>query len=518
MQGFEPKHAIRSHRVLLALGAASCGGGSGPSGPPPPPAPPPVASIQVTSPADSAVVGGTLQLTAVARDAAGNPLNGRPILWTSSDTTRARVSTTGLVTATRPGSVTVTAEAEGRTGSVELRLQYDARYLDSRVFDGWYYRELHATVPAIASGTTADLARHWLVSGIDEGRQAHRNFAVREYLALHAEVRARTDGSTVAAIDDYLTNGVSDGLPGIAVATTPATAVLAQPALREQPIGAVFIGFWNMGRDAIASRPGGDLSPWTGLALPAPRNTAQWAVGSWPAGPMDGRGPVAAQIYNGWVGISTDSRSGRTAWAAQGASPDTPIDINLTYHFPSGPGGIPKPFGDGSTGLVWEADLQVPTLGSTGQAAAYLIQYFFLRDDVSQAFVAYGTVLLDSRGASFPQQLIAYDACSACTRFLIVQTKLGSGAPWHSIAPGSTIYAGHPYREIRRVALTISPTQFVEGIRAAKQRYPELAGLSEVPSTWRVATWVLDVEVGALTQGEAWIGASVRPIRAGVVP
>jgi len=81
-----------------------------------------VASVTVSPNPATIVIGGTLQLTAAPRDAKHNVLTGRLITWTSSDTTKARVSATGLVSWVAPGSVTVTATVEGKAGTTAISL------------------------------------------------------------------------------------------------------------------------------------------------------------------------------------------------------------------------------------------------------------------------------------------------------------------------------------------------------------------------------------------------------------
>jgi alpha-tubulin suppressor-like RCC1 family protein len=61
-----------------------------------------------------------MQFTAVATDSAANVLTGRVIAWTTSDTSTATVSPTGLVGGVRKGSVTITASSEGIQGSVQI--------------------------------------------------------------------------------------------------------------------------------------------------------------------------------------------------------------------------------------------------------------------------------------------------------------------------------------------------------------------------------------------------------------
>ena len=78
-----------------------------------------VSSVEVTAPATSLVEGDTMRLSAVARDAAGNPLTGRAVAWSSSSDAVATVGG-GRVTAVSAGTVTLTATVEGRSGSVEL--------------------------------------------------------------------------------------------------------------------------------------------------------------------------------------------------------------------------------------------------------------------------------------------------------------------------------------------------------------------------------------------------------------
>ncbi len=82
--------------------------------------PPPVASVTVSPAAASILLGQTVQLTAVVKDANGNVLTGRPVTWASSALGVASVSATGLVTALALGSATITATSEGQTGSAAI--------------------------------------------------------------------------------------------------------------------------------------------------------------------------------------------------------------------------------------------------------------------------------------------------------------------------------------------------------------------------------------------------------------
>jgi uncharacterized protein YjdB len=80
----------------------------------------PVDRIVVTPANPSVKEGSTVQLTATLYDARNNVLTGRTVTWSSSNTTRATVSSTGLVTAKVDGNVTITASSGGRSGSTTV--------------------------------------------------------------------------------------------------------------------------------------------------------------------------------------------------------------------------------------------------------------------------------------------------------------------------------------------------------------------------------------------------------------
>ena len=91
---------------------------------PPPPPNDSVATVSVTP--DTAVVaaGDTARFFATLRDAGGNILSGRPVAWSVSDSTVARVEAVAgesvVIRALRSGSSLVTAASEGKSGSGSL--------------------------------------------------------------------------------------------------------------------------------------------------------------------------------------------------------------------------------------------------------------------------------------------------------------------------------------------------------------------------------------------------------------
>lgn len=81
---------------------------------------PPVASITVTPGNATLLLGTADQWVAVARDAAGNALTGVPLTWSTTTPSVATVSNAGIVTAQGEGNSTITATADGKSGSAPV--------------------------------------------------------------------------------------------------------------------------------------------------------------------------------------------------------------------------------------------------------------------------------------------------------------------------------------------------------------------------------------------------------------
>jgi hypothetical protein len=80
----------------------------------------PVASVVVQPDAAGLTASETAQLVAVVLDAAGNALTDREVSWSSSNSDVASVSGAGLVTGVAEGTATITATAEGHSGSAVI--------------------------------------------------------------------------------------------------------------------------------------------------------------------------------------------------------------------------------------------------------------------------------------------------------------------------------------------------------------------------------------------------------------
>jgi Domain of unknown function (DUF1929)/Bacterial Ig-like domain (group 2) len=90
-----------------------------------------------------------VQLAAATRNGGGEPLTGRAVTWTSDDTQVATVSDDGVVTGVAPGSTTVTAISEGKTGTASVTVIALPEPVASV--------EVEPAAPTIAAGSTVQL-------------------------------------------------------------------------------------------------------------------------------------------------------------------------------------------------------------------------------------------------------------------------------------------------------------------------------------------------------------------------
>ncbi|MDQ6613095.1 MAG: Ig-like domain-containing protein [Gemmatimonadota bacterium] len=107
---------LNIRQIALAFAAVistACGGSTEPIK---------VAVVTVTPATSTKAVGETVQLSATTADANGNALSGRAISWSSSNTSTATVSTTGLVTAVAQGAVIITATSQAISGSAAITI------------------------------------------------------------------------------------------------------------------------------------------------------------------------------------------------------------------------------------------------------------------------------------------------------------------------------------------------------------------------------------------------------------
>ncbi len=80
----------------------------------------PATAVNVTPALDTLFAADTVQLAATVWDSVGNSLPGRVVAWMSSDPSVVTVSPAGLALAVAPGTATITATAEGKSGNARI--------------------------------------------------------------------------------------------------------------------------------------------------------------------------------------------------------------------------------------------------------------------------------------------------------------------------------------------------------------------------------------------------------------
>lgn len=80
----------------------------------------PVAQLSLSPRSPTILPGRTVQLQVSAEDSAGRPITGRSIVWETSDTSVAAVSTAGLLSGLRPGTAVVTVAISKKTATVPI--------------------------------------------------------------------------------------------------------------------------------------------------------------------------------------------------------------------------------------------------------------------------------------------------------------------------------------------------------------------------------------------------------------
>ncbi|NOT09570.1 MAG: Ig-like domain-containing protein, partial [Gemmatimonadales bacterium] len=176
--------------------------GCGSSSPTPPPPTVTVATVEVTPPSAGLGVPGSVQLSAVPRDASGNALAGRAISWSTSSTAVATVSATGLVTSVGEGVATITATVEGKSSSAVITVDVTqggpllARTEIGPAGGTVQHTDVAVTIPAGALSTprTLSLVRDTLTTtdyGANQATGTYRIEGLPAGLTVQTRVRIR---------------------------------------------------------------------------------------------------------------------------------------------------------------------------------------------------------------------------------------------------------------------------------------------------------------------------------------
>ena len=220
--------------ALVAFGAACSGGTEPPRG-----------NVEVVAVAPAAVsvpIGSTIQLSAQAMGASRAELPGRSAAWASADSSVASVSSTGMVTARKLGSVQIQAAIEGRSAysfvSVVPRpVAAVAVSPASASVAAGATTQLQATVTDDRGGAVADQALIWrssndaaarvtstgLVSGVGPGTAT-----------ITATAGEGKTGSAALTVTGAVAGGATGGA-GAGGGTTGGAVVVARVAVQPSP-------------------------------------------------------------------------------------------------------------------------------------------------------------------------------------------------------------------------------------------------------------------------------------------
>jgi uncharacterized protein YjdB len=222
----------------------------------------PVASVEVTPALAEITMGTTVQLTAVPRDAAGNPLD-RPVTWASSNIAVATVNETGLVSGVTSGSVTITATSRGKNGGSSINVRVPVAritisdpgsepvapgatlQLTATAFDAGGAQLAGRTFQWTSSNQAiATVSNTGLVTGVGQGTA--NISAAADGVSASVQVRIAGEVSTLGnnlSLPVVFAEGI--GVTGLAVATDPGVRPTA-----DEGITVDLLPFWYDGNAA----------------------------------------------------------------------------------------------------------------------------------------------------------------------------------------------------------------------------------------------------------------------------
>src|SRR6266498_6085269 len=256
-----------------------------------------VSSVEVSPPSASVLVGGTVQLTATLKDAAGNVLTGRTVSWQSSDAAVASVDASGLVTGKAvSGPVTITATSEGKTGTAAVTI----------------------TAIPVASVEVTPATASVPVGGTVQLTARPKNAAGNPLTG--RTLTWQSSAAAVASVDaSGLVTGQAAGGPVTITATSEGKAGTAAVTVTAIPVASVEVA------PATASVPVGGTAQLTATPKDAAGNlltgrTVTWQSSDAAVASVDASGLVTGKSLGGPVTITATSE-GKTGTAAGTITP-----------------------------------------------------------------------------------------------------------------------------------------------------------------------------------------------------
>jgi uncharacterized protein YjdB len=235
---------------------------------------PPVASVAVTPTSPTIGVNGTVQLTALVRDANGGDLPGRLVTWSSSATGVASVGANGLVTGVSAGQATITATSEGHSGTTVVTVNplppppvatvSVAPQAPSILVNGTV--QLSATMKDASGATLSGRAVSWSTSASGVATVTAAGL-VRGVAAGQATITATSEGQTgsttvTVTVPPVATVAVTPTTPSIAIGATVQMAATTKDASGNVLSGRVIT--WQSSATGVATVNGSGVV--TGVA------------------------------------------------------------------------------------------------------------------------------------------------------------------------------------------------------------------------------------------------------------
>lgn len=243
----------------------------------------PVASLTVIPAGPSLLVGGTLLLTAVTRDASGFATPGGTVTWTSRQPAIASVSTNGLVSGLAVGSTTIVAteSSQGKTDSTTVTVS------------------LVPLATITVSPATVSVPRGTTIALVAVARDASGNTLSRAF-------NWSTSNAAIATVDNAgVVTGVAIGGPVTITATSEGKSGSAAVTVDAPPLAAILVD-------------------------PATSSVAVGGTVQLTATPKDAQGNTVPNVSVTWTtsnaSVATVSNSGLVTGVAAGG----PVSITAT--------------------------------------------------------------------------------------------------------------------------------------------------------------------------------------------
>jgi uncharacterized protein YjdB len=340
------------------------------------PAPIPVATVSVSPSTSSLQVGGTVQLSAVTRDANNNVLTGRSITWSSSNNGISTVSASGFITAIAAGTATITALSETKNGTAAITVSAPAPVPVATVSVSPASSTLQIGGTVQLSGVTRDASNNILTGRLITWSSSNNGISTVSASGLVTAIAAGTvvitalsenkNGTAVVVVSappvPVASVSVSPAADTLQVGSTGQFSAVTRDANNNTLTGRAIT--WSSSNTAVATVSQSGLATAVASGSAQIRATSETQIGSAtltvtapPPPPPPGSGPV-------WRGneptgmTSIDERSFNSlgedpAWGSMGSpgativadatAPKSPSNV-LSINFPAGfsGGGSPE--------------------------------------------------------------------------------------------------------------------------------------------------------------------------------